>query len=86
MQAASTNTASVIVPTPQTAPPSQRRRWPRGRMILGIIGAVLLLRTPQRVFEGLAPVLVFLATILLVVQEPLAKRISRGSLVGHRTA
>jgi hypothetical protein len=52
----------------------------------GIIGAVLLLRTPQHVFEGLAPVLVFLATILLAVQEPLAKRISRGSLVGHRTA
>src|SRR5262245_18247577 len=26
----------------------------------GIVGAVLLLRTPQHVFEGLAPVLVFL--------------------------
>src|SRR2546423_2328115 len=52
----------------------------------GIIGAVLLLRTPQYVFEGLAPVLVFLATVLLAVQEPLAKRISRGGLAGHRTA
>src|SRR5919198_391421 len=52
----------------------------------GIVGAVLLLRTPQNVFEGLAPVLVFLATVLLAVQEPLAKRISRGSLVGERTA
>ena len=51
----------------------------------GIIGAVLLLGTPQRVFEGLAPVLVFLATVLLAVQEPLAKRIVRGSLVGERT-
>jgi len=51
----------------------------------GIIGAVLLLRTPEDVFEGLAPVLVFVATVLLAVQEPLAKRISRGSLVGERT-
>jgi uncharacterized membrane protein YfcA len=52
----------------------------------GIIGAVLLLRTPQDVFEGLAPVLVLLATVLLAVQEPLAKKIIRGSLVGERTA
>jgi uncharacterized membrane protein YfcA len=52
----------------------------------GIVGAILLLRTPQDVFEGLAPVLVFGATVLLAVQEPLAKRISRGSLVGERTA
>jgi hypothetical protein len=55
-------------------------------LVGGIIGAVLLLRTPQDVFEGLAPVLVFFATVLLAVQEPLAKRISRGSLVGERTA
>jgi uncharacterized membrane protein YfcA len=53
-------------------------------LIGGIVGAVLLLHTPQHVFEGLAPVLVFLATVLLAVQEPLAKRISRGSLVGER--
>jgi uncharacterized protein len=54
-------------------------------LVGGMIGAVLLLRTPQDVFEGLAPVLVFLATVLLAVQEPLSKRISRGSLVGERT-
>jgi uncharacterized membrane protein YfcA len=51
----------------------------------GIIGAVLLLRTPEDVFEGLAPVLVFLATLLLALHEPLSKRISRGSLVGERS-
>jgi uncharacterized protein len=51
----------------------------------GIVGAVLLLRTPQDVFEGLAPLLVLLATVLLAIQEPLSKRISRGSLVGERT-
>lgn len=54
-------------------------------LVGGIIGAVLLLHTPQHIFEGLAPVLVFGATVLLAVQEPLAKRISRGSLVGERT-
>jgi uncharacterized membrane protein YfcA len=52
-------------------------------LIGGIVGAVLLLHTPQHVFEGIAPVLVFLATVLLAVQEPLAKRISRGSPVGE---
>jgi uncharacterized membrane protein YfcA len=72
-----------------------RRHLPARSMIVllgvpslvgGIIGAVLLLHTPQHIFEGLAPVLVFLATVLLALQEPLAKRITRGSLVGERTA
>lgn len=54
-------------------------------LIGGITGAVLLLETPVEVFEGLAPVLVLLATLLLAVHEPLSKRISRGSLVGERT-
>jgi uncharacterized membrane protein YfcA len=49
------------------------------------VGAVLLLHTPQHVFEGLAPVLVFLATVLLAVQEPLARRISRGGVAGERS-
>ncbi len=52
----------------------------------GIVGAVLLLHTPQHVFEGLAPMLVLGATIMLALQEPLSRRISRGSLVGVRTA
>ena len=52
----------------------------------GIIGAVLLLETPVEVFEGLAPILVFAATVLLAVHEPLSKRITRGSLVGDRSA
>src|SRR5882724_8030762 len=51
-------------------------------LIGGIVGAVLLLHTPQHVFEGIAPVLVLAATLLLALQEPLTKRISRGSLVG----
>jgi len=50
----------------------------------GIVGAVLLLRTPQHVFEGLAPVLVFVATVLLGLQEPLSRRISGGAVPGAR--
>jgi uncharacterized membrane protein YfcA len=53
-------------------------------LIGGIVGAVLLLRTPQHVFEGLAPVLVLAATVLLALQEPLSKRISRGEIPGAR--
>jgi uncharacterized protein len=54
-------------------------------LIGGIVGAVLLLRTPEDVFEALAPVLVFVATVLLAVQEPLSRRLGR-DLVGERTA
>jgi hypothetical protein len=36
------------------------------------------------VFEGLAPVLVLVATVLLAVQDPLSRRISRGAVPGDR--
>ena len=71
-----------------------RRHLPERRVIVllglpsllgGLVGAVLLLRTPEEVFEGLAPLLVFVATVLLALQEPISKRIRRG-LVGDRTA
>jgi len=53
----------------------------------GIVGAVLLLHTPQRIFEALAPALVLGATVLLAVQEPLSGVLrQRSSLVGERTA
>jgi uncharacterized membrane protein YfcA len=55
-------------------------------LVGGMVGAVLLLRTPQRIFEGIAPVLVLLATILLAVQEPLSGLLRQRSLVGERTA
>ena len=55
-------------------------------LVGGIVGAVLLLRTPDEVFEGLAPLLVLLATVLLAFQEPLSKRIARGGLVGEPIA
>ena len=56
-------------------------------LVGGIVGAVVLLQTPQRIFEGIAPVLVLLATILLAVQERLSRLLRQRSLVvGERTA
>jgi uncharacterized protein len=76
-----------------------RRDMPERRLILllavpslvgGIVGAFLLLHTPQHVFEVMAPFLVLAATVLLAVQEPIGRRLqrtltdprSRGWLVG----
>jgi uncharacterized protein len=46
----------------------------------GGIGSVLLLRTPEKVFEGLAPLLVLFATLLFMVQGALARRRPRPPL------
>jgi uncharacterized membrane protein YfcA len=43
----------------------------------GILGAVLLLRTPSRTFAGLVPWLVLLATALLALQEPATRLVAR---------
>ncbi len=41
----------------------------------GILGAVLLLRTPSPTFARLVPFLILFATLLLAVQEPLSRRL-----------
>jgi uncharacterized protein len=41
----------------------------------GAIGAVLLLRTPVRTFEHLAPILVFFATVLFMIQGLVSRRL-----------
>ena len=41
----------------------------------GILGAVLLLRTPSATFARLVPFLILFATLLLAVQEPLSRRL-----------
>ncbi len=59
----------------------QRRLWltlPAG-VVGGILGAILLLRTEERVFQELVPYLILLASGLLAVQERL-----RGWLVRRR--
>ncbi len=59
----------------------QTRRW---MVLLGIpsvagslLGAVLLLMTPTRVFAGLIPFLILLATVLLAAQEPIGRWLKR---------
>ena len=41
----------------------------------GLAGAFLLLQTPSGVFEALAPYLVLAATLLMAVQEPVARKL-----------
>jgi uncharacterized protein len=43
-------------------------------LVGGILGAVLLLRTPTQVFAWLVPYLILSATVLLAAQEPLSRR------------
>jgi uncharacterized membrane protein YfcA len=45
----------------------------------GILGAVLLLRTPADAFERLAPFLVLFATLLFLLQETLARAAARAA-------
>jgi uncharacterized protein len=59
----------------------QTKRW---LLLLGLpsvvgslIGAVLLLMTPTRVFSGFIPFLIFLATVLLAAQEPIGRWLKR---------
>ena len=39
----------------------------------GVVGALLLLRTPPGVFAGLVPYLILMATLLFIAQEPLSQ-------------
>ncbi|HUI28536.1 MAG TPA: sulfite exporter TauE/SafE family protein [Candidatus Kryptonia bacterium] len=63
------------------------RRWMTllaGPSILGgLIGAMLLLRTPSRVFGSLVPYLILFATLLFAAQDPIARWLRRGHPEGH---
>jgi uncharacterized membrane protein YfcA len=43
----------------------------------GVLGAVLLLRTPSETFARLIPFLILFATLLLAAQEPISRRLGR---------
>lgn len=64
---------------------SANRRWLKTlflpSLLGGIVGSALLLRTPEKVFASLAPVLVLFATVLFMVRGVLARRFfpSRGT-------
>jgi uncharacterized membrane protein YfcA len=46
-------------------------------LVGGALGSVLLLRTPEKIFAGLAPLLVLFATVLFMLQGALAHRSAR---------
>jgi uncharacterized membrane protein YfcA len=50
----------------------------------GVLGAVLLLRTPSETFGRLVPFLILFATLLLALQEPLSRRFATGHAEGER--
>jgi uncharacterized membrane protein YfcA len=50
----------------------------------GVLGAVLLLRTPSGMFARLVPFLILFATLLLAVQEPISQRLRLGRAEGEQ--
>jgi len=61
---------------------SEHRRWLRTlfvpSLVGGAIGSMLLLRTPEKTFAFLAPLLILFATVLFMVQGALARRAKKG--------
>ena len=54
-------------------------------LVGGAIGSVLLLRTPEKTFASLAPLLVLFATLLFILQGALARRRSRRAAAKSQT-
>lgn len=65
----------------------QRQRLVRlavGSLLGGIAGAVLLLRLPESVFDGVVPVLILLACALVAIQPRITSAVRRrGRPIGH---
>lgn len=63
---------------------SQNRSWLKilflPSLIGGAVGSILLLRTPEQIFERLAPVLILFATVLFMLRGVLARRPAVSSL------
>lgn len=69
---------------------SQLHETPRRFFVLllpsllgGIIGAVLLKRTPPAIFANMVPYLVFFATVLFMLQEPVQRWLRTSDLTHH---
>lgn len=52
-------------------------------LVGGVLGAVLLLRTPSETFGRLVPFLILFATLLLAAQEPISRRLRAGREAEH---
>ncbi len=51
----------------------------------GILGALLLNRTPPAVFDALVPFLILFATLLFMIQEPIQKRLKISHPESHKS-
>jgi hypothetical protein len=51
----------------------------------GIIGALLLNRTPPAIFDALVPFLILFATLLFMIQEPVQRRLKMSHPESHKT-
>jgi uncharacterized protein len=64
------------------------RRWAllfgAPSLLGGVLGAVLLLRTPSETFGRLVPYLILFATLLLALQEPISRRFLSERAEGER--
>jgi uncharacterized membrane protein YfcA len=86
MPAVAANATSTVALLPGTAASmagfrrevSENRGWLRTlflpSLLGGALGSVLLLRTPEKVFQHLAPVLILFATVLFMLRGVLARR------------
>lgn len=54
--------------------PHLRRLWPPS-LIGGILGSLLVIRLPERVFAGMVPWLLVGASTLMLLQKPIARRL-----------
>lgn len=52
----------------------------------GVLGAVLLLRTPSETFARLVPFLILFATLLLAAQEPISRKLGKAEDAGRTRA
>src|SRR3712207_1820063 len=52
----------------------------------GVLGAVLLLRTPSETFARLVPFLILFATLLLAAQEPISRKLGKAEDGGRSRA
>src|SRR6202142_2835428 len=54
-------------------------------VIGGIVGALLLNRTPPAVFDALVPFLILFATLLFMIQEPIPRRLKISPPESHKS-
>lgn len=52
----------------------------------GAVGAGLLIATPSATFARLVPFLIFFATVLFILQEPISRRLGTGTAAEHPRA